>query len=267
MELLWRKQKLIRPTLTRIQCTTRTYTTLQSTHHTTTHRYNTLLIGNGIVYRITSRLFDAIIFAIHLVLGQIFNLNLPKRTQTQMQSDLGKLNSLDIHSHLQLTCDVQLSRWRRNSSNMLSEQTLIPSLILFLYTAGDILWNGSFTQFLNHFSKFIVRTVKQKANGPSATCCIINYFRHQIIVPEIQFITDTNLTRWIYQNIPQTQLMIQFTKQKHLNLCASLFFLTVHARCKHLCIVHHKHIVLVEYFKNILKTAVLDATFFAMDYQ
>ena len=201
------------------------------------------------------------------MLGQIFNLNLPKRTQTQMQSDLGKLNSLDIHSHLQLTCDVQLSRRRSNRANMLGKQTLIPSLILFLYTTGDILWNGCFTQFLNHISKFLVGAIKQKANGTSATCCIINHFSNQIIVPEIQFITDTNLTRWIYQNIPQTQLMIQFTKQKYLNLCAGLFFLTIHARCKHLCIVHNKHIVLVEYLKNILKTAVLDTTFFAMNHQ
>ena len=132
------------------------------------------------------------------MLGQIFNLNFPKRTQTQMQSDLGKLNSLDIHSHLQLTCDVQLRRWRRNSSNMLGEHTLIPSLILFLYTAGDILWNGCFTQFLNDFCKFLIRSIKQKANGPSTTRSIVYYLSHQIIVPEIQFITDTNLARWIY---------------------------------------------------------------------
>ena len=184
-----------------------------------------------------------------------------------MQSNLGKLNSLDVHSHLQLTCDMQLSRWRRNSSNMLGEQTLIPSLILFLYTTGDILWNGCFTQFLNHISKLLVGAIKQKANGPSTTRSIVYYLSHQIIIPEIQFITDTNLARWIYQNIPQTQLMIQFTKQKHFNLGASLFFLTVHARCKYLCIVHHKHIVLVEYLKNILETAVLDTTFLAMDYQ
>ena len=201
------------------------------------------------------------------MLGQIFNLNLPKRTQTQMQSDLGKLNPLDVHSHLQLTGDVQLSRWRRNSSNMLGKQTLIPSLILFLNTTGDILWNGCFTQFLNHISKFLVGAIKQKANGPSTTRSIVYHLSHQIIITEIQFISYTNFTRWIYQNIPQTQLMIQFTKQKHLNLCAGLFFLTVHARCKHLCIIHHKHIVLVKNFKNVLETAVLDTTFLAMDYQ
>ena len=184
-----------------------------------------------------------------------------------MQSDLGKLNSLDIHSHLQLACDVQLSRWRRNSSNILGKQTLIPNLILFLYTTGNILWNGCFTQFLNHIGKLLIVTIKQKANRPSTTRSIVYHLSHQIIITEIQFITDTNLTRWIYQNIPQTQIMIQFTKQKHLNLCAGLFFLTVHARCKHLCIIHHKHIVLVEYLKNILETAVLDTTFLAMDYQ
>ena len=111
-----------------------------------------------------------------------------------------------------------------------------------------------FSQGIQSLLEFIMRTVVQKAECTSARSRIVNYFgHHRVIVAEIQLVTDTDFTGWVYQYIPQAQFFVQLTEQEYFNAGTRFFLVTIQTSRKDFGIVKDKHVFVVEIVQYILE--------------
>ena len=97
-----------------------------------------------------------------------------------------------------------------------------------------------------------MRTVVEESEGTSTAGGIVNDLsHHRTILLKEELITDTDLTGRLHEHVPQTQFLVEFTQQEHLDLGISLLLGTIQTGRKHLGIVEDKGIVLVEIVEHI----------------
>ena len=111
----------------------------------------------------------------------------------------------------------------------------------------DITRHGGRAQGKQLTLKLIMGTVIEETQGSSTTGGIIYHLRyHRTIILKEQFITNTYLTCRFYQDIPQAQLLIEFTQQEHLNFGICLLLGTIETGREHLRVVEHQGITFIE---------------------
>ena len=103
-----------------------------------------------------------------------------------------------------------------------------------------------------------MRTVIEETQRTATAGGVVNHLsNHRTFFVEEQLVTNTNLTGWLYQHIPQAQLLVELTQQEHLNLRIGFLLSTKETGRKHLCIVEHKDVALVEVVDDILEGQVV----------
>ena len=95
---------------------------------------------------------------------------------------------------------------------------------------------------------------------------IVNHLgHHRLIVAEIKLVADAYFSRRFDKNVPQLIVCVKFTKQKHFDAGAGLFFVTIKKRREDLGVIKDHNISLIEILKNFFKLAVFNLAGIAME--
>ena len=109
--------------------------------------------------------------------------------------------------------------------------------------------------------------VVEEAEGAATRSGVVDDFRHDgVVLTEIEFVADTDFAGRVYKHIPQAQVAVEFAQQEHFDARTGLLFVAIKTRRKHLRVVEHKDVVLIEVFEEILEHAVFDFARFAVEH-
>ena len=152
-----------------------------------------------------------------------------------------------------------------HSTLLLGENRLITLGILRLNLLTHPAWQRSLAQTEERLLELLVRTVEEESQRTSTRSGVVDHLGTQnIVLAEVELVTNTDFTRRIDQHVPQSQLAIQLAEQENLDLGSRLLLVTVEACREHLRIVKDKAIALIEVVKDILERAMLDLLRVAM---
>ena len=115
-----------------------------------------------------------------------------------------------------------------NSSFIAGKDRLITFFVFRLHFTCNRTRQRSLAQAIQQLLKLIVFSVEQETQRPSTRGGIVDDFGNQTIVfPEIQFITDSDLSCRIHQNVPNPQIPIQFPQQKDFDFSTGFFLIPI----------------------------------------
>src|SRR5690625_826307 len=93
---------------------------------------------------------------------------------------------------------------------------LVPILVLFNRFPFNVGRQGHLADLIQDPVELVVGSVKQKTDGSTPGGGVVHNLGHQFI-PEIELVTDPDLSRRLYQNIPQHVLRLKLSEQKYLD--------------------------------------------------
>ena len=92
-----------------------------------------------------------------------------------------------------------------------------------------------------------MRTVIEETQRASTAGGIVDDLSHHgAVLVEEKLVADTDLSCRLYQHVPQSQFLVQFSQQEHLNLCIGLFLGTIETGWEHLGVIQYHDIAIVE---------------------
>ena len=203
---------------------------------------------------------------VHLVLGQVLNIDGAEVTQTHVQRNLGRVDTLDLHTLQQVLREVSTRRGSSYGTLVLSEDGLVALgvnlLDLLAYPAGQ----GSFALFVERLLELIVVAVEQETQRAAARGGVVDHLSHQqVVVAEIEFVTDTDFACRIYQHVPQTLFAVQLAQQEDFDLCSGLLLVAIEACGEYFGIVEDEDVVRIEVLDYIFESSVFDRAGCAID--
>ena len=239
-----------------------------STHHSRTYRTNISAVIFGTINGFHRHFVYKHLFRIHLMLCQVFYVDVAEVTQTSVQSDICKVYTFDFQTFHQLTAEVQTSSRSSHRTFVLRKDRLKAFCIFrFHGTVDDRVGKWGLTQRVQSLFELVMRSVIKETERTSAGSGVINYFgHHRIVRTEIQFVTDTDLTCRIDQYVPQTKFFIQLTQQEYFDTSTCLFLVTIQTGREYLRIVEYKHIFIIKVVQHIFEHLVLNLTCITMQY-
>src|SRR5690606_37323540 len=119
------------------------------------------------------------VLRVHLVLGQVFNVNLAERTEPDMERDEDHVYPLDLKTLQQLLGKVHARSGGGDSTLMTRINGLETFLVFRLDSALDIFWQGCFPQRLHHFIEGFGIAIKKEAYSSSPRCRVVDNFCNQ----------------------------------------------------------------------------------------
>lgn len=93
-------------------------------------------------------------------------------------------------------------------------------------------------------------------NGPARRVVVDLCYREAVVIEE-QFVTDTDLTGGLHEDIPQMGLLIELTEHEDLDLSIRLLLRAIEACGEHLRVVEHERVALTEVVEDITEVKVL----------
>ena len=196
------------------------------------------------------------------MLCEVLNLNIVEVAKSAMQSDVGKVDALDLHTLHQLAREVQTSGRSRNGTLVLGKYTLevvevVLCSMMILAAVNHIAWQRSLAKRVKLALELVVRTVVEEAQCASAACCVVdNLSHHRAALVEEELIAYTYLACRLNEHIPKAHLLVKLTQEEHLNLGVGLLLCTIEASREHLCVVEDESVVLVEIVEHIAEVEV-----------
>ena len=128
----------------------------------------------------------------------------------------------------------------------------------FFAIVNDITGQGSLSQSEEFALEFLVITIIEKAKCTATTGGIVdNFSHHRTCFIKEQLVTNAYFTRRFNENVPQTHLLVQFSKQKHFDFCIRFFFRSIETCRENLCIIENKSITFAEIIKDIAEVEIL----------
>src|SRR5690606_22751791 len=141
-----------------------------------------------------------------------------KGSQAYMKCNFSEIDSFNLQLLHQMPGKVKTCGWRGYSTFMLGIDGLITFGIFRLYFSLDVFWKWCFTQFFQFCAELFVGSVIKKSKCTASGSCIVYNFGYQSFVfSKEKFITNPDLSGWIYKYIPNTGFLIQFSEQENLN--------------------------------------------------
>ena len=112
---------------------------------------------------------DKHLFAIGLVLGEVFHVDVAEVSKAGVQGDESTVNASDFHTLEQFATEVEPSRGGGDGSFVAGKECLETLHILFFHGAVyNLLRQGSFTQGVKGTLELVVWPVVEEAQGTSA---------------------------------------------------------------------------------------------------
>ena len=106
-----------------------------------------------------------------------------------------------------------------------------------------------------------MRAVVKETQGASAAGGVVDHFcHHRSALIEKQLVADAYLAGWLHENVPQSHLFVEFTKQEHFYLGVGSLLCAVEAGGKHLGVVEDEGVALVEIVEHIAEIQILLVT-------
>ena len=258
-KLIRREDKLIRPSIIFLQQTVGAHSCLCGLGHTGAHQADMMSGSLRGVHQVAAFLTDKHLLGVHLVLRQVFHLNVMEVAQCAMERQESKVDTLNFHTLQHLTAEMESRCGCRHSTLILGKETL--EIVHILRSGRATIYNvmrqRGLTQGKEFTFELIVGTVIEETERTAAARRIVDDFcHHRSAVVEEQFVTDTDLTGRLHKHIPQAHLLIEFTQQEHLYLGIGLFLRTIETSRKHLRIIEHERIALVEMIQHVAEVKI-----------
>ena len=192
------------------------------------------------------------------MLGQVFHINATEIAQTCVQRDERLFDAHDLHTLHQFAREVE-SCDRHGDSTLMTCKDVLETLVVFLLSRTvhtDIIWNRCLAKTIEGLFEHIVGTIIEETECTSTRRGVVNHLCHQrLIRTEVELVAYTNLAGRVNQHIPQTELFIEFTKEKHLNARTRLLLVAVKTCREHSSVVEDKGITLLEIIGDLLEDA------------
>ncbi len=211
---------------------------------------------------------DNHLFRVHLVFGQVFNVNLAEVAQTSVEGDVGKVDIVNFQTLHQLAAEVHAGGRRNDSAFVLSENTLV---VFFIFRTDvaceDFLWKWSLSQSVQGFLEFVIWTIKQEAEGTSARGGVVyNLGNQRVVIAKVELVTNSYLAGWVYQHVPELHFAVQFAEKEYFNFSVGLFLVTVKACRENLRVVENEHVAIAKVFNYIFEYLVFNLTCLAVNH-
>ena len=137
---------------------------------------------------------------------------------------------------------------------MLGENSLVIFSVLRLHFPVYRTGKRRLAQSIQFLFKLVVITVKQKAQGSSPRGRVVNHLgHHAVVLPEVEFVSNSDFPRGVDQHIPNFQVTVQFPQQEHLDLRTGFLLISVQAGREHFRVIENEHVVLIKIIKDLLK--------------
>ena len=200
------------------------------------------------------------------MLGQILNIDRAEVAQTHVQRDLGRVDTLDFHTLQEVLREVQTCGRGSHGTLVLSEDGLVALLVDLLDLLAYPTRQRSLAQLVESLLELVVVAVEQEAQRTTARSGVVDHLSHQqVVIAEIEFVTDTDFACRIDQHVPQTLFAVQLTQQEDFDLCAGLLLVAIEACGEYFGIVEDKDVVGIEVVDYIFESFVFDCAFGAID--
>ena len=139
------------------------------THHRSTYGAHLPIHILGAVHNFYSFLRNNHLFRVGFMFCKILHINIAEVAQTGMQSDVGKVNSFNLHALHQLAAEMQARRRSSYSTLITGKNRLETFRILRFYrTVDDAVRQRSFAQRIQSFLELVMRPVVKKTESTSA---------------------------------------------------------------------------------------------------
>ena len=148
------------------------------------------------------------LLGVHLVLGEVFHLDVVEVAQAAMKSDIGKVDAVDFHAFQQFAAEMQSCGRSRDSPFVLGKNSLEVVHILrggmvALASVDNITGQRRLTEGIEILLELIVRTVIEEAERASTARGVVDDLGHHGAgVVEKEFVADTNLPGRLHEHVP-----------------------------------------------------------------
>ena len=200
------------------------------------------------------------------MLGQVLNIDGAEVAQTHVQCDLGRVDALDLHTLQEVLREVSTRRGSCYGTLVLSEDGLVALGVDLLDLLAYPARQGSFALLVERLLELVVVAVEQETQRTTARSGVVDHLSHQqVVIAEIELVTDTDFTCRIYQHVPQTLFAVELTQQEDLDLCSGLLLVAIEACGENFGIVEDEDVVRIEVLDYIFESSVFDRTGCAID--
>ena len=110
-----------------------------------------------------------------------------------------------------------------------------------------------------------MRTIVEESQCTTTARGIVDDLgHHRTVILKEELIANTNLTSWLHEHIPQTEVTVQLTQQEHLDLGIGLLLRAVETGREHLRIVEDEGIILIKIVEDIAEVEIDGFAFFIL---
>ena len=146
-EVVRRKDEAVGPAVVWLDKTIGTYCGLKDSLYGGAYGYDTVLVGLGTVYDLTGLGSDLHLFAVGLMFGEIFDVDVAEAAETAVEGDKGLFDTAYLHHLHQLGGKVQTCRGNGDGSFSLGKYRLKVVKVFWLGGTGENLAReGGFAQ-------------------------------------------------------------------------------------------------------------------------
>ena len=259
-ELIGREDELIGPSLILLQHAVGTYSGLGGLDDAGAHSTDMVLLELGLVDDAAGLGADEHLLGVHLVLGQVFHLDVVEVAEGTVEGDEGEVDAADLHALHKLAAEVQTGSGSGDGTLVLG----IDALELLLVVGGcgtavdHIMGQRCLAQGIELALELIVGTVVEEAQRAAAAGGVVDDLGHHgPTVIEEQLVAYSDLAGRLYEDIPQTHLLVQLAQEEHLDLGVGLLLGTIQTGREHLGVVEDKGVALAEVVEHIAEVKIL----------
>ena len=195
------------------------------------------------------------------MLRKILDFDLAKGSESDVHGHLHRIDALDFELFHQVLTEVQRGHWCGYGSLNLGKNALVALGVCIFERTRDVLGQWSLSHLFELHAELFIASVKEEAERTTARRRIVDDLGHKaVIIPKVEFVSDSDFAGGIHQHIPKTALGVEFAKQEHLDQGTRLFFVAPHTGRKNLCVVDHQKVAWLKEIGEVAKVVVLNAS-------
>ena len=177
-----------------------------------------------------------------------------------MLCDEGLVYILENHHVKELAAEVESCSRCRDGAFLVGEDGLEIDLVLRCDLWFYVFRDRCFAEAEQCLLEVFVFSVVEESECAASGCGVVNDFRHEAVVSEVEFVSDSDFSCRLDNHIPESLLFIEFPEQEYLNVGTCFLFLSEKSGRENFCVVQNECVALSKIVSDVLENLVLDFT-------
>ena len=146
---------------------------------------------------------DEQLLGVHLVLGEVLDIDFAEVAQPRVQSEKSVVDTFNLHAFQQLPAEMESGSRSDHSPFVTGKDVLITLGIELLDRTGDVGGQRHLAQLVECLLELVVRAVVEEPQRAAARGGVVNHLgHHRVVVAEIELVADTDFPGRLDQNVP-----------------------------------------------------------------